>query len=160
MAQQEKYARSQIILHWLVAVLIGANYLLGDFMVEAFERVIDTGVVGDIGLAANSHRAIGVAVILLVLVRLVLRWRLGAPAESTAGPLWLQPAAKAGHVALYALILAVPITGAVVFNGQIEALGEVHEALTSLLLLLVLGHALMAIYYHVVLKDGLLNRMR
>jgi cytochrome b561 len=54
----------------------------------------------------------------------------------------------------------VPITGAVAFNVQIEALGEVHEMLTSLLLLLVLGHAVMAIYHQVVLKDGVMARMR
>ena len=160
MNTQEKYARSQIVLHWLVAVLIAANYMLGDFMGEAFERIIDSGAVGEIGAGANAHRAIGVTVMLLVLVRLVLRWRLGAPAASTAGPAILQTAAKLGHAALYLLMLAVPITGAVAFNGQIEALGEVHEMLTSLLLLLVLGHAVMAIYHQVVLKDGVMARMR
>ena len=158
MSTKTRYDFSQIVLHWLIAILIGANYLLGDAMSDAFKALVRLGGTGTIDGGANAHRAIGVAVVVLLLVRVVLRVFKGAPAEVPTTKR-MKLAAKAGHLALYVLMFAVPFSGFLAFNGLNRDLGEVHEVLTNLLMLLALGHALLAFYHHYILQDGLLSRM-
>src|SRR3546814_13916993 len=56
------------------------------------------------------HKSIGISVLALVLLRLV--WRLFAgPAPVAPGPRWQQRAAAITHVGLYALMLAIPLSG-------------------------------------------------
>jgi cytochrome b561 len=158
MSTKTRYDFSQIVLHWLIAILIGANYLLGDAMSDAFKAFVRAGGAGTLDGTANAHRLIGVSVVVLLLFRVVLRVVKRAPAEVPASKL-MQLAAKAGHLALYVLMFAVPVSGFLAFNGLNRDLGEVHEVLTNLLMLLAFGHALLAFYHHYVLKDGLLTRM-
>jgi cytochrome b561 len=158
MSTKTRYDFSQIVLHWLIAILIGANYLLGDAMSDAFKALVRSGGTGTIDGGANAHRAIGVAVVVLLLVRVALRVLKGAPAEVPTTKL-MQLAAKAGHLALYILMFAVPSSGFLAFNGLSRDLGEVHEVLTNLLMLLAFGHALLAFYHHYILKGGILSRM-
>ncbi len=158
MSTKTRYDLSQIVLHWLIAILIGANYLLGDAMSDAFKALVRAGGTGTIDGGANAHRAIGVAVVVLLLVRVVLRLLKKSPAE-VPGAKVMQLAAKAGHLALYVLMFAVPVSGFLAFNGLNRDLGEVHEVLTNLLMLLAFGHAILAFYHHYILKDGLLSRM-
>jgi len=158
MSSKTRYDFSQILLHWLIAILIGVNYLLGDAMSDAFKALVRSGGTGTLDGGANAHRLIGMAVIALVLVRIVLRLFRKGPPEA-AGPKMMQMAAKLGHLALYVLMIAVPLTGFLSFNGLNRDLGEVHEVVTNLLLLVAFGHALMAFYHHYILKDGLLSRM-
>lgn len=158
MSTKTRYDFSQIVLHWLIAILIGANYLLGDAMSDAFKALVRSGGAGTIDGGANAHRAIGVAVVVLLLVRVALRVLKGAPSEVPTTKL-MQLAAKAGHLALYVLMFAVPFSGFLAFNGLNRDLGEVHEVLTNLLMLLAFGHALLAFYHHYILKDGLISRM-
>lgn len=158
MPTKTRYDLSQIVLHWLIAILIGANYLLGDAMSDAFKALVRSGGSGALDGAANAHRLIGVSVVVLLFVRVALRLFKKAPAKVTA-PRLMQLAAKAGHLALYVLMFAVPISGFLAFNGLNRDLGEVHEVLTNLLMLLAFGHALLAFYHHYVMKDGLLVRM-
>lgn len=158
MSSKTRYDLSQIVLHWLIAILIGANYLLGDAMSDAFKALVRAGGTGTIDGGANAHRAIGVAVVVLLLVRVVLRLLKKSPAE-VPGAKVMQLAAKAGHLALYVLMFAVPVSGILAFNGLNRDLGEVHEVLTNLLMLLAFGHAILAFYHHYILKDRLLTRM-
>lgn len=158
MSTKTRYDLSQIVLHWLIAILIGANYLLGDAMSDAFKAFVKAGGAGALDGGANAHRAIGMAVVVLLLVRVVLRILKRDPAEVPSTKL-MQLAAKAGHLALYVLMFAVPVSGFLAFNGLSRDLGEVHEVLTNLLMILALGHALLAFYHHYILKDGLLSRM-
>src|SRR3546814_3611041 len=56
------------------------------------------------------YKSIGISVLALVLLRLV--WRLFAgPAPVAPGPRWQQRAAAITHVGLYALMLAIPLSG-------------------------------------------------
>src|SRR3546814_20552742 len=56
------------------------------------------------------HKSIGISVLALVLLRLV--WRLFAgPAPVAPGPRWQPRAAAITHGGLYALLLAIPISG-------------------------------------------------
>ena len=62
------YTRAQIALHWVVAVLIAAQYLLADGIEEAWESYEEAGVKVTTG-GAWLHIIIGVAVLGLALWR-------------------------------------------------------------------------------------------
>jgi cytochrome b561 len=127
------------------------------------------------------HKWIGVTVFLVVILR--LGWRLANPVPrqpDSVAP-WQRRLAGLSHAALYGLLFVMPITGwimsaalnlPVVYLGIIlipspfgvdRALGEamkaVHLALALVLLVLVIIHALAALYHHFILGDDVMRRM-
>ncbi|HOZ33853.1 MAG TPA: cytochrome b/b6 domain-containing protein [Tabrizicola sp.] len=147
------YSRIQIALHWGVALLILFAWLSGEGAEEAMELVEDGGVVGFV-----PHVAIGLAILTLVVARVLVRLSRGAPAAPGVPGSLSVKAADWGHRLLYLLMIAVPLGGISVFFLGLEV-GQIHGLAANLLMLVVLGHALMALYHQYVLKDGLLRRM-
>ncbi|MBE2277462.1 MAG: cytochrome b/b6 domain-containing protein [Rhodobacteraceae bacterium] len=154
MKTSQGYTMLQIGLHWLIAAGVVFNYIFSDGMGKALDQRLEGQEVTV--AVAPLHVWVGVVLLVLVLVRIALRLVKGAPAQEPGlmGRLaiWMQ-------VALYALILLVPLAGGLTWFGGIEALGEVHAVLANLMVILALGHAAMAIYHAVVLKDGVMSRM-
>jgi len=169
----ERYGAVAIALHWLVAVLIVCNLLLGLSMVPMpiTPRKLELYLV---------HKWIGITVFLLACARLA--WRAGHPAPSPVpGPPWQMRAAAISHALLYILLLIVPISGwlyssatgvQVVYLGLVplpdlvpkdKAIAKVllgtHIGLNSALFLLVFVHAAAAIRHHFVQRDVVLARM-
>lgn len=72
----------------------------------------------------------------------------------------LRKAAHWGHLALYALMILMPLSGLAAWFGGLEAAAEVHEAMKPLLLILVAVHVAAALWHQFWLKDGLLLRMK
>jgi cytochrome b561 len=154
------YSRTQIALHWAVALLILFNLIFSDAMSELLEQIEKTGPTPTT-TGAWAHIIVGVAVLAFVAWRLVLRVTRGVPHAPAGTNRLLKLAGDAGHTALYALMIAMPVTGLMAFFGGFEDLGELHgELLKSLLWALIALHVVAAIYHHFFLKDGLLNRMR
>lgn len=98
-----RYSRIAMLLHWLVALLIVLNVALiwsVDLIPETVIRpVIDT------------HKSTGITVLGLVLLRLL--WRAAnppPPLPDDYSPLEKR-GAHAAHIALYVLILALPLSG-------------------------------------------------
>ncbi len=91
--------------HWLMAALIFTALPLG---VWASQEPHGSATRSEI---LFFHKSIGVTVLGLVVLRIV--WRLAAGAPAYAEPLgWLvQVASRAGHLALYALMIAMPVSG-------------------------------------------------
>ncbi|MBI3503432.1 MAG: cytochrome b [Proteobacteria bacterium] len=168
------YGAVAMALHWTMAVCVLTSWLLGQ-TVDAFGRDWEPVIV-------YSHLTLGVAIVALLAVRIA--WRLGDPPPaaipSKFDP-WMARAATAGHWLLYALLVAIPVSG-IVHNfarGQalplfglyeiaspwardrafVRATKEIHELLSNLLLFVALGHAAMALAHHHFLKDGTLRRM-
>jgi cytochrome b561 len=147
------YSGIQIALHWLIAVLILVAWLSGEGAEEAMEAVEEGGVTGFV-----PHVAFGLSILTLVVVRILVRLSRGAPAApGTPGSLSVL-AADWGHRLIYLLMIAVPLGGASVFFLGLDV-GEIHGLAANILMLVVLGHALMALYHQYILKDGLLRRM-
>lgn len=154
------FSLAQIVLHWLVAGLILYNLLTGDAMSELW-RLIGQGTATPTTTAAWVHIIVGSLVLALVLWRLVLRFTRGVPAAPDGDSRWMTQAGRASHVALYALMIAVPVTGLLAWFGGVNALADLHGGLLKLLLwVLIAVHVLAALYHQFILKDGLLNRMR
>lgn len=103
MKTQLKYTKIAMLLHWLIALLIAVNMALA-FSTELFA---DHWVRG----AIDTHKSIGITVLGLVLLRIF--WRMGHPPPAlpySFAP-WERRMAAAGHIGLYVLMLAIPITG-------------------------------------------------
>ncbi len=151
------YSRPQIVLHWLTALVVLAQFLSADAIGTAWRAFRGgTEIVPDPVIAA--HVAGGVAVLVFAVWRLGLRARRGVP-EPRGGAL-VARAAHWGHLALYAALIAMAASGGAAWFGGIPAAAGVHETLKPVLLLLIAGHVVMALWHQFVLRDGTLARMR
>jgi cytochrome b561 len=148
-----------VIIHWTVALFIFVNFLLG----AVFFRVAYSPAL--VGL----HVALGTAVLLIMLARLVIRWATPHPPEASTGSKLLDTAANLVHYGLYLLVILLTVAGilyAAQSAGRIEPLNiigvpiyMIHMVLAWLVVILALGHAGAALYHEVILKDKLISRM-
>jgi cytochrome b561 len=154
MAARSGYSGLQIALHWIIAILIPLAWLSSGGAEEAWDAMED-------GAAAPGfvpHVAFGMAILALVLVRLIVRLRRGVPdAPGVPGSLQVK-AADWGHRLIYLLMIAVPLGGMSIWFGGMDN-GDIHGLFANVLMVVVLGHAVMALYHQYVVKDGLLRRM-
>jgi cytochrome b561 len=148
------YSTAQILLHWGVALGVVFNYVVSEGMGRALNQSLKGEAVSV--TIAPWHVWVGMAVLVLAVLRIVLRLTTGGP---PAEPGVLGKVAAATHGLLYVLILLVPALGALAWFGAIDAVAEPHAVLANLMLILALLHALGGFYHHLVLKDGILRRM-
>lgn len=151
------YSRLQITLHWSVLVLIGVQLVTSDAMGSAWSAVEEGRSPGGSALVW-AHVNAGIAVLLVALWRIGLRLRRGAPA-APPGPAFVQWAGRLAHLALYGLLILVPLSGMAAWFGGIGPAAEAHEALKNAMLALILLHVAAALYHQVLRKDRLLDRM-
>lgn len=155
MSEKTGFTLTQIALHWAVALCIVAAFVTHDGMGRALNARIDSGTTGMEG--ATLHTIFGGLAFALILIRVIVRLRQGAPAPH--GSPMMVAAALWGHRVLYLLMFVVPMMGAATWYGHIEPLANPHEILGKALMLIALGHALVALAHHFLLKDGTLTKM-
>lgn len=153
------YSRAQIRLHWIVAALIVLQFVLHEPIAEAWDALREGAAVSFNPLIA-AHVFGGLAVLAFALWRLALRARRGAPPPPQAEHPALKLAAKVAHASLYALMVAMPVTGAAAWFGGVDAAADAHEAMKPLLLGLVALHVAASLYHQFVLRTDLMSRMR
>ncbi len=152
------YSRAQIGLHWTVAVLVVLQLVFGEAMSAAFDANIRSGT-RVFTTSAVLHMATGSAILLLMFLRLTLRRERGVPQAPQSDPVWQQRAARGVHLAFYALLLAMPVAGALAWGTGNEGLGNVHALAGKVLTGLLLLHIGAALYGQFVQKSGILSRM-
>ncbi|MGO2393238.1 MAG: cytochrome b [Halomonas sp.] len=91
------------ILHWLMAIMVLSMLFIGIGMVATVSERH--------AWLLQLHKPLGIAILLLVIVRLIVRWRHGTPALPQDLPAWQRATAHLSHWALYALMLAMPLIG-------------------------------------------------
>lgn len=171
---QNGYTLTAIVLHWAIAALIVSAIAFGAYMVRLSISPAKLKLF-------SYHKWIGVTIFLVALVRILWRASHPAPRLPETMPSWERIAARATHLALYAFIVIVPVTGwltssahgfqTVYFGvlplpelleknkelaGRLETL---HFALNKTLLLLALMHAGAAFKHHFIDRDDVLKRM-
>jgi cytochrome b561 len=154
------YSLSQILLHWLIAILVIFQILFGEGMEHAFDAKIEHKPVDSSdALGANIHLYVGIAIFVLAVLRLIVRAKNGVP-PAPPGTSGVKKAIAAGtqHL-LYLVILLMPVSGAVAWFGGIEIVGTVHKVGEPLIVLLVLLHVLGALVQHFIAKTNVLVRM-
>jgi cytochrome b561 len=169
------YSPAQRRLHWIVAALIVAVYLL----IEQ-RGVFERGSTGRT-LMMQSHFWLGLCVFALAAWRLALRRRLSVPPITPAPAAWSATLAKLVHWALYAFFLVMPILGLLtawtggrspMLPGGLmlpspiaedpalhEALEAWHETIGKAFYAVIALHVVASLYHHFVRKDDTLRRM-
>lgn len=159
--------------HWLIVLLLLGQGILGLTMGD-FPRETRGEVIG-------LHKSIGITILMLALARLAWVLANGRPGPAPGVSRLQQNLAKAGHVLLYTLLFAIPVSGWLMGSAggrdtawfglfklprliaENEALGEMlserHEQLFWLLVLVAAGHAGAALYHHLFQRDATLARM-
>ena len=154
------YSRVQIALHWAVAAFIVFNLLMGEDMSHLW-RDLQQGGTAATTTGAWAHIIAGSLVLALVVWRLILRFTRGVPAAPAGESRALRLAGEVGHLALYVLMIALPVTGLLAWYGGVTSVSELHgEVLKLLLWLVIIAHVVAAAYHQFVRKDGLMDRMR
>jgi cytochrome b561 len=106
-ASDERYTPVAIALHWVVVALVGVQIAWGWGM-QAIPKQ-PPGLRAD---AFNVHKSVGVAILVVMVVRLA--WRLAhRPPPLPSIPAWQRIAAHANHAVLYVALLAMPVIGLV-----------------------------------------------
>ena len=99
------------LLHWLMALMILSMLFLGAGMVTSLTHR---------PWMMDLHRPLGIAILLLVVMRLAIRFKYGQPPLPADLPRWQALAAHASHGLLYLLMIALPLLG----WGVVSAAGE------------------------------------
>lgn len=170
----QRYTRTAISLHWLVALGLIGTFALGFYMLGL--------PISPTKLKLFSwHKWAGVTLFLLVLVRLAWRLTHPAPPLPTTIPAMLRLTSHAMHWLLYALMIAIPLSGwlmgsakgfQTVWFGLLplpdllakdaalgDRLKDVHEALSFTLLGLVIVHTGAALKHHFIDHNDVLTRI-
>lgn len=159
-AMPASYSIPQKAIHWLMALLIFFNLIFSD-NIEAWDRATDNGnVTPDIVAGANIHAYVGIAVLVLALLRLVLRLTQGAPAAPAQEPALFQLASKIAHGGLYLLFFLMPISGMLKYYFDVDFAGFLHAGPMKVVLwVLVVGHILALPVHQFVWKTNVATRM-
>ncbi len=141
------YSRLQIWLHWLVAILVAAEYATSDFVEHGGREL------------AALHVWPGVAIIVLMALRLVVRLVQGAPEPPESEHPLLRRVAVGTHWAFYILLFAIPAGGLADRWYGIRAGLLVHDAGEAVFFILLWLHIGAALAHHYVFGTDVLTRM-
>jgi cytochrome b561 len=127
-----------------------------------------------------DHATMGLIITFLLIIRIILRYKYGAPSLPDSMSKWQVLAAQVGHYGLYILMGTLMLTGIIsatyasdpilVFNSYDLAFANhnddvfkivrgIHEFCTNAIIALIVIHILAAIYHHFVLKDSTTSNM-
>jgi cytochrome b561 len=168
----QKYDRTSILLHWLIALLLIGNGVLA-LLIDNWPREQRAPIV-------NIHALLGVLLVALTLWRIANRFARPAP-PLPPGERWVTISSKSVHGLLYLATLAIPFTGMVTLwlrgrgvdfgifqippmlaenRDAAKGVKEVHEFLFFATMALAALHAAAAVWHQVSLKDRLIERMK
>ena len=162
-------------LHWLIVLLVLMLAVVG-LSLDSLPKTPKYFWV------YTMHKSVGITVLALVLARIGWRLYAGAPTPVAGTPAWQARIAATTHALLYALLLAMPLSGWLYDSASglrpfrwfglalmprlaspDEALADTahaaHEWLFWVLVALVVVHASAALYHHAFRNDATLSRM-
>lgn len=172
--QQVRYSGVAMLLHWLIAAAVIANFIIPQTLEGLpHEEFMD---------AMWPHKALGLIIFVLIMLRLVWRMaRTPPPLPSSLKP-WERALAKVVHTAFYVVLLAMPVVGYVgnsIDGSDVNIFGlftvprlplrvddelahqlfALHGAVGTLLLVLIGVHVLGALKHQFIDRNGDLYRM-
>jgi len=92
------------LFHWIMALMIIAMLIFGSTM----ESISD---LAERFSAVQMHKSMGFTVFTLAILRVIWRLINPTPALPATMPRWQIMASHASHIAIYALIVAIPLSG-------------------------------------------------
>ena len=170
-AGHQRFTPLQRLLHWLMAVCILAMLFIGVTMVSTLKPRFLTLIA--------IHKPLGIAILVLALLRLGVRWKRGAPPLPADLPSLQTVAAKLSHAVLYALLIAMPLIGwgmlsaggyPIVLFGSFHlprilpqddqlyaALRTAHIVLAYMFFATILLHVAAALFHALIRRDGVFH---
>lgn len=162
-------------LHWSMALLVLPMIAAGLLMVQdGISRPLQNSLF-------LFHKNVGVLLIILIVIRLIYRWRNAPPPEPEHLPALQAWVASITHVLLYGLLLIVPLAGYIRVRAggfpieTLDALGipalvsrsdeiaaiakAVHYYGGRAMVVLVAMHIGAALFHAVIKRDGIFSRM-
>jgi cytochrome b561 len=161
------------ILHWLIALLILSMLFIGVGMVASVSERHEWLI--------GIHKPLGIAILILAIVRLIVRLRNPPPPLPADLPTIQKFAAHASHWLLYVLMLVIPLVGWAMLSAggypvmlgtslrlppifpvnavAFAILRHAHAWLAMLLFLTFLAHLGAALYHGLIRRDGVLWSM-
>jgi cytochrome b561 len=161
-------------LHWLIVLLIITQWLIAEHADDLPNGIAKLRTL-------DLHKSIGMTVFMLAIIRLVWRWVNPVPTLDGLAKGWERVAAVFSHIALYALIFAMPLSGWLMSSAHAysvswfhlfqwpdllqpdhelsETLESLHKALFKVLVGVAVLHALGALKHHFIDRNDVLRRM-
>lgn len=169
-----RHSLLSMALHWGTVIVIlagvGAMFLRDTAEERAIRQIL-----------LDVHRQIGLLVLIGVAVRIGARLHTPLVDRATGMPTLLRGAARASHFVLYAMLIAMPISGWLLTNAHgirlslfgviplpnlmaddselADALSDYHVWLAWALLGFVCLHAFAALWHHFIRRDDVLRAM-
>lgn len=169
-----RYGAVAQFFHWTIVILIIVQYVLAN---QADKLPLGAAKIAVLA----RHKSFGITILALVLLRLAWRWLGDTPTDPPGMPRWQRLAARVSHFALYALLIAQPLSGWLMSSARnfpvswfglvtlpdfiapnrpaYDLLHEAHEILAGTLFVVALLHAAAALKHHFVDRDNVLRRM-
>lgn len=175
---ETRYGTIAMTLHWLIAIAIVALLVVGKYMHGLPNNDPDKFALYQL------HKSFGISVLVLTVVRILWRLTNKVPPLPPGMPVWQQWGAHLSHFGLYALMLAIPLSGWAMVSASTwgiptmlfgavelpnlpitpdrethEQFEEAHELLGNLMILLLIVHVIAALKHHFVDRDTVFRRM-
>ncbi|EKS7426882.1 cytochrome b [Enterobacter cancerogenus] len=171
----QRYGMISMLLHWIFALAVYAMFGLGLWMVTL--SYYD----GWYHQAPELHKSIGVLLMMGLVVRIIWRHISPPPPAPDSHSKFTRLSATAAHITLYALLLAILISGYLISTAdgkpisvfglfdvpatladagsQADIAGIIHLWLAWSVVILSVLHGLAALKHHFIDKDDTLKRM-
>jgi cytochrome b561 len=174
MSTRLRYGTPAQFFHWLTVVLVATAYLISPGGSE--QRVYSSAF----DFTRHMHETTGILIFAILLARILWRTIDAAPEAPPMEP-WMTYSARLVHLALYALLIALPSTA--IFGAWLEghpltllgvgnlgpmltqahdvgqAVSYVHTILGNVIIWATGLHAIAALFHHFVLRDNVLTSM-
>ena len=168
-----RYTKVAIWIHWLIGLAVIANIGLA-MLTEGLPRETQRA-------AMDVHKALGITVLALTVVRIL--WRLGhkPPPLPASTPAWQKLLSRIVHFLFYALLILLPLSGWVWMSaadrpidffglatiptivapneGLADVMHDRHEVLGLAMLGLAVVHIVAALKHQFFDRNGLIGRM-
>src|SRR5229473_1153222 len=171
-AQRRQFAVFSRLLHWTMAVMVLTMLCIGVTMVASLANY---------HVLVSIHRPLGIAILILVVVRFVNRLLNPPPPFPATMSRAERLAASASELTMYGLMFVLPLVGwgmlsaaryPIVLYGSVHlpfilphntmlyaALRQAHTILAYLFFLTFLAHFGAILFHTLIVKDGILKRM-
>lgn len=181
--QRTRYDAVAMIIHWVTAILMIYMVLFGEDLMKEGEHAAEAGDLANATFEPSIHVSLGIAILLLTVLRIVWRMTHTAPPYPASMKRYEVLASRSLHGLFYVLMLAIPLTGWLTFGGFLaevpamagvqvfgafpvpatpvtgEAFKELHEIGSKAAMVLIILHVLAALKHQFLDRDGILKRM-
>ena len=169
----QRYHPALVFLHWILALMIMMGLIMGNTLLTNTPNSDPQKL-----LYLKMHMSAGMVILLLMSVRLVIRYVTTKPPQVDIGHPLLNKFAPIIHYLFYAIVILMAASGLAtanlagladnVFNGSTEQLPATFEVIPALiahrifgliLFILLISHVLAFIYHQFIHKGDLFSRI-